>query len=834
MVDFAMPPRQRQQRLDGGLIHPGLLAVDKRRQRIGESLMGVNAQARARSGTVIGIDTESQKQVVLGDEEKQSGVIVRGRTGYGKTTLLANMILQDIRRGFGVCYMSINFDVFPELLSRIPASRRPDVILLDVRETSHAVGINPLHCPDLSRRDQVVSKAMHIFKRLWDIGPHTPQLENVLRKSLYTLIYHGLTLAEMPLLLQDKTYRDRLVASLPEEGTWYHIKAFWEHFALLSQRLQEERTDSTYNKVVSFLEQQVTERIFGQTRQTIDFQAVLDSGKILFVPLIASGARGVGEESVRLLGTVILSLLLDAAENRIDLPLEERRMFSAYFDEFHLYATSDMETMVNQLRKQKFAITLACQYSGQIDEVKLQRATKAMATIVALRQEEQDAQEWARLFAKPSPKGPPQQVQATKPVTVMKVRHLWDNLTNKKQYEAMRQEQLARAAAWEKHTAFAKDALEILTSLFPSERWKWLLSEEARTWTLQPKAPFRYPDLHASIYFHPVFSDERVQEYLDGHRTAVQNHRQVFFPNTIPCVLEIRLENQFSLQTEKKEAITFLLIALQLFRRRLYTYYTYSPEGWISLHGDDSFVPHSIFAIKKDILTETHHLGEEEAHWLPIALPDAYSFLCGLHDALQYLAERAAKEADAVAQFHSSHTTPFFTEEYAGYDEPDFRWEISPNTGYSRDIGFIDQFSQVQRYKWEEGQDLYKPTDMIEFMAKELAHLERGEAYCYVEDFTKPEAKKKQKVTLLPLAYTTVSTVQTQQIIREVQARTRARYCRPSGMIEEEIRQRRQFQPVREQTVQQPRQPRQSQAAQSPAGTSQPARTHAGPPPRSE
>lgn len=66
-----------------------------------------------------------------------------GTTGTGKSTLLANLILADIRQGLGVCLIEPHGDLTNTVLAGMPANRLSDVIYLDMTDSQFPFGLNP-------------------------------------------------------------------------------------------------------------------------------------------------------------------------------------------------------------------------------------------------------------------------------------------------------------------------------------------------------------------------------------------------------------------------------------------------------------------------------------------------------------------------------------------------------------------------------------------------------------------------------------------------------------------------------------------------------------------
>jgi GTPase SAR1 family protein len=171
---------------------------------------------------ILGKDSETGKIITIGDMERRSGLYILGRTGYGKTTLIKKIIAQDIDNGHGVFFLDPHGDAIEDLLQRIPAKRQNDVIVLDPSDEYYSFGVNPLACPDpnnMTERSRTYAQAIDIFKKLF-ANIQTEELDillnHYLRNSFFPLIANqGYTLLEIPLVLQEKHFRDLLLQNAP-------------------------------------------------------------------------------------------------------------------------------------------------------------------------------------------------------------------------------------------------------------------------------------------------------------------------------------------------------------------------------------------------------------------------------------------------------------------------------------------------------------------------------------------------------------------------------------------------------------------------------------------
>jgi type IV secretory pathway TraG/TraD family ATPase VirD4 len=345
---------------------------------------------------ILGKDVATGQKIPINDIDRRSGLYVLGIQGSGKTTLLKNLIFQDIRNGHGVFFLDPHGDAIDDLLAHIPHHRKDDVFVLDPTDDTHTFGINLFSClnPDsLRERSASYAQAEHIFTKLF-ANPQTEELDILLSEYLPNAFYplianQGLTLLEIPLLLREKTFRDRLLqsSSIPAETL-----DFWqEEFELLRADTQREETASTRRRINLFRTHEYVKHIVGQSTTTIDFTDIMDSGKILFVKLSSTLAPRVHE----LIGTMLVSNLVSAVLRREGIPEAERRHFCIFVDEFQRFASSeDFAVLFTQARKYNVATTVAHQerYGQFADNKRMLGATDTAANKIFLQQSQSDAQ----------------------------------------------------------------------------------------------------------------------------------------------------------------------------------------------------------------------------------------------------------------------------------------------------------------------------------------------------------------------------------------------------------------------------------------------------------
>jgi len=293
-------------------------------------------------------------------DDRRRHMYVIGKTGVGKTEMLENMAVVDIKAGRGIGIIDPHGEFAEKILELIPESRMDDVIYFNPADINFPVAFNPLELTDPELRHLVASGIMSVFKKIWpDVW--SARMEYILNNSLLALLeYPGSTLLGIMHLLSDKDYRRRVVENLQDPV----IKSFWiDEFARYTQRLETEAVAAIQNKVGQFISNPLIRNIIGQPHSTFDIRKIMDEGKI-FIANLSKGK--IGEDNSRLLGGLMITKIQLMAMSRSDIPESKRRDFYLYVDEFQNFATESFANILSEARKYRLNLILAHQYIGQL------------------------------------------------------------------------------------------------------------------------------------------------------------------------------------------------------------------------------------------------------------------------------------------------------------------------------------------------------------------------------------------------------------------------------------------------------------------------------------
>ena len=304
-----------------------------------------------------------QRQVFgLKLDDRRRHLFVVGKTGMGKSTLLANMLVSDIRQGRGVGLIDPHGDLAEQVLQAIPRHRTNDVVYFDAGDREFPIAFNPLACHWPEQRPLVAAGVLTAFKKLFG-DSWGPRMEHILRNALLALLETpGTSLVHLSRLLQDSNFRRTLTGNIDDPL----VRAFWQQeFASWNDRYRTEAIAPVLNKLGFFLSNVILRNVLGQQHSSVNLRSIMDSGQVLIVNL--SKGR-IGEDASTLLGSLLINSLQLAAMSRADISEDDRQDFCLYVDEFQNFATESFATILSEARKYRLSLTVANQYLAQMEE----------------------------------------------------------------------------------------------------------------------------------------------------------------------------------------------------------------------------------------------------------------------------------------------------------------------------------------------------------------------------------------------------------------------------------------------------------------------------------
>lgn len=326
-------------------------------------------------GVVLGNNYYHNKevQVRMAREDRMRHMYVIGQTGTGKTSILKNMIVQDIKNGDGVCFIDPHGSDVQDILALVPPERADDVIYFDPADTTRPLGLNMLEY-DLEKPEQktfVVNEMMNIFNQLFDMKVGGgPMFDQYFRNAAALVMEHpesGSTLLEITRVLADKEFRALKLAHCKNPI----IAQFWAS----AEKTTGDQGLANFvpyisSKFDNFISNDIMRPIVLQQNSTLNFRKIMDEKKILLVNL--SKGR-LGDINANFIGLLLVGKIMMAALSRVDMfgTGKTPNDFYLYIDEFQNVTTPSIATILSEARKYRLSLTVAHQFIAQLtDEIK--------------------------------------------------------------------------------------------------------------------------------------------------------------------------------------------------------------------------------------------------------------------------------------------------------------------------------------------------------------------------------------------------------------------------------------------------------------------------------
>lgn len=321
-------------------------------------------------GVVLGKNIYRGRETTIhfADEDRMRHLYVIGQTGTGKTTIMKNMIAQDILAGHGVCYIDPHGTDIQDILSYIPKERIDDVIYFDPAYTARPMGLNMLEYDPKypEQKTFVVNELMNIFNKLFDMKTSGgPMFEQYFKNAAFLVMEHpesGATLLEIGRVLADKEFREMKLSHCRNPI----ITQFWRS----AEQTTGDQSIANFvpyitSKFDNFISNDIMRPVVLQEKSIFNFREIMDNKKILLVNL----AKGrLGEINANLIGLLIVNKIQMAALSRVDMYGKKMEDFFLYIDEFQNVTTDSIESILSEARKYRLSLTVAHQYISQLED----------------------------------------------------------------------------------------------------------------------------------------------------------------------------------------------------------------------------------------------------------------------------------------------------------------------------------------------------------------------------------------------------------------------------------------------------------------------------------
>ena len=332
---------------------------------------------------------EQRRAFGIKSKDRRNHIYIIGKTGTGKSTLLKNMVIQDLRLNHGVALIDPHGDLVEDLLNFIPKTRTNEVVYFNPADKENPVAINILEAKGDDEKHLVASSLISVFRHLWKEF-WGPRLEHILYNCVLALMdTPGQTLLGVYRMLVDDKFRKLIVGNIKDPV----VKMFWiDDYENYDLRFRKEIISPVQNKVGQLLTSPQMRNIVGQSKSSVDFGFVMDNKRIL----LANLSKGkVGEDKSNLLGSAIVTKMYLSALERQNIAEEERQDFYLYIDEFQNFSTDIFPSILSEARKYRLNLNLAHQYLYQLPDSIKHAVFGNVGSVISFRVGSYDAQELA-------------------------------------------------------------------------------------------------------------------------------------------------------------------------------------------------------------------------------------------------------------------------------------------------------------------------------------------------------------------------------------------------------------------------------------------------------
>ena len=307
-----------------------------------------------------------EKPVMVDRENRLRHCFILGQTGTGKSTLMSNMILQDIQAGRGLAVIDPHGEMIDRLLGQIPAKRAQDVILFDPLDIDRPVGFNILEWKTIQERDLIIDEMYQILHQIYNFN-HTggPIFELYFRGALALLMGDKKREGFIPTILDfapffvDKKFRRYLKETVDD--------VYLHDFLKQAENAGGEATLANVSPYITSklarLQDTTLKRILGQSSTGFSFDDIMDKGQIVLIKL---GKGRFGQVTSALLANMIVSRFKLAAMKRGEKAPSQRRDFFLYIDEAHNLPAENFMELLSEARKYHVGLVMATQYAAQL------------------------------------------------------------------------------------------------------------------------------------------------------------------------------------------------------------------------------------------------------------------------------------------------------------------------------------------------------------------------------------------------------------------------------------------------------------------------------------
>jgi hypothetical protein len=338
--------------------------------------------------------TERREPVIFKEELRPTHLAIIGLSGVGKSYLIENLLRQDIKNGTGFVLFDVHGDlsdsVVAYLADRTLKHREiaDKIILIEPFDPVATIGFNPLEQASSNSAHAQAQELANVLRVRWETKSFGPRSEELMRNALYTLSVNNLTLLELPALLTQASYREKLLERVADRT----VLEYWrDRYGSLSDGMRVVVREPLLTRVSAFLADPQIREIVGQRQTTFSFGKAIREGQWVVVNL----SKGkLGEENSAVLGSLLFTKLKLDVMAQAKVPASDRKLFAVYADELQNLVGSNVLELIAEARKYRISITTGQQFWEQLPS-HMRTAVLGMGSRIFFRLHYHDAAELA-------------------------------------------------------------------------------------------------------------------------------------------------------------------------------------------------------------------------------------------------------------------------------------------------------------------------------------------------------------------------------------------------------------------------------------------------------
>ena len=387
-----------------------------------KKLPASHKDTKCKSFVTIGraIDSSGLKRKIkIGDTDIKRHYQIIGQTGTGKSTLLANTILGAIEKGYGLTFFDPHGTTIDEILKSIPKKYADRIRVVRIGDKENPVPLNIWDSDDFEKEERTISDLCELFGDIFDpnhegfVGPRYERWLSTFCKASIAVFGRRASLESIAVISQS------------QDNMYNAAKIFAGKYPELAETIRQEFGLDRSNDFHATLNwylckfQRLTaveqmRKTLGAGTNALDFKHAIDTNVVTLIDL---ASPSIGAHAARIIGTIILMKLWNAAMQR-----ENRdKTHIVVVDEASLFQTNPMPRMLAEGRKFGISMILSHQHSGQLTEEIKDALEANSANFSAFRLSTKDAEKAATRFDDPKMKTMLARIDAFNAITTISV-----------------------------------------------------------------------------------------------------------------------------------------------------------------------------------------------------------------------------------------------------------------------------------------------------------------------------------------------------------------------------------------------------------------------------